>query len=326
MASDAAYRARLRPLVRLDVDLGPDVSFAPKPEPTNLFARRHADRVCFARTALCPATRSAQCHRACRNRKGHFAPFFSPDGLWVAFFAQSKLKKISADGGVPIILCDAALSFGASWGEDGNIIVALSIVGGLSRIPSAGGPPTSLTEVQSGEVHSPLAANPAEWQSCAVHRWHAAAGFDGASIEVMSLADHHRKTLVRGGTFGRYLPSGHLIYVNRGTLFAVPFDLDRLEVRGTPSPVLDRVGYNPQLGSAQFDFSRTGTLIFRSGEGEGDLLTVQWLDAAGKTQPLLAKAGFVLRPNLSPDGQRLAMTVIVGGNRTSGSTNGSGTR
>ena len=53
-------------------------------------------------------------------------------------------------------------------------------------------------------------------------------GFDDASIEVMSLGDRRTKTLLRGGTYGRYVPGGHLLYVNRGTLFAVPFDLDTL--------------------------------------------------------------------------------------------------
>ena len=133
-------------------------------------------------------------------------------------------------------------------------------------------------------------------------------GFDGANIEVMSLADHRRKTLVRGGTFGRYLPSGHLIYVNRGTLFAVPFDVERLEVRGTPAPLLDQVGYSSTYGSAQLDFSQTGTLIYRSGGMGGGLFTVQWLDAAGKTQPLLAKPDAYVRPSLSPDGSKLAIS------------------
>ena len=116
-------------------------------------------------------------------------------------------------------------------------------------------------------------------------------GFDGANIEVMSLADHRRKTLVRGGTFGRYLPSGHLVYVNRGTLFAVPFDVDRLEVHGTPAPVLDQVGYNAGQGSAQLDFSQTGTLIYRSGGAGGGLLTVAWLDGAGKDAAAVSQTG-----------------------------------
>jgi len=125
----------------------------------------------------------------------------------------------------------------------------------------------------------------------------------------MSLADHRRKTLVRGGTFGRYLPSGHLVYLNRGTLFAIPFDAERLEVRGTPSPILDQVGYSSTRGSAQFDFSQTGTLIYRSGGEGGGRFTVQWLDAAGKMQPLLAKPDAYLRPSLSPDGTKLAIST-----------------
>ena len=129
----------------------------------------------------------------------------------------------------------------------------------------------------------------------------------------MSLADHRTKILVRGGTFGRYLPSGHLVYVNRGTLFAVPFDADRLEVHGTPAPVLDQIGYNVANGSAQFDFSQTGTLIYRSGGAAGGgLFIVAWLDGAGKTQPLLAKPGNYGLPSMSPDGQRLALDVTDG--------------
>jgi hypothetical protein len=133
----------------------------------------------------------------------------------------------------------------------------------------------------------------------------------GPTSKSCLLGDHRRKTLQRGGTFGRYLPSGHLIYVNRGTLFAVPFDLDTLSVRGTPTPVLEQVAYDSGFGHAQFDFSRNGTLIYRTGRAAG-ALTVQWLDAAGKTQPLLAKPSDYDRPQLSPDGNRLAL-VSAGG-------------
>ena len=132
--------------------------------------------------------------------------------------------------------------------------------------------------------------------------------FDAADIEVISLADRHRKTLVKGGTFGRYSPSGHLLYINRGTLFAVPFDLEKLEIHGTPIPVLEDVAYNTLNGSGQLDLSRSGTLVYRSGKGSG-LFTVQWLDAEGHAQPLLAIPGVYGRPSLSPDGRRLALEV-----------------
>ena len=106
------------------------------------------------------------------------------------------------------------------------------------------------------------------------------------------------------------------MYVNNGTLFAVAFDLDALEVRGTPVPLPAQVAYNPVSGSAQLDFSQApsapGMLLYRSGGAVGGEVTVQWLDSEGKTRPLLAKPGRYEHPRLSPDGQRLALEIPAG--------------
>ena len=88
-----------------------------------------------------------------------------------------------------------------------------------------------------------------------------------------------------------------------------------MEVRGTPTPVLEQVAYNASNGFSQLDFSRTGTLVYRSGTAGSGLLTLQWLDGAGKTQPLLARPGFYGRPRLSPDGQRLVIDASDGSNQ-----------
>jgi len=302
----------LRRLVRLDVDLGSDVSLGSVAGADAIISPDGTRIVYVSQNRLFTRRLDQPNASELARTQGALAPFFSPDGQWVAFFAGTKLQKVSVDGGSAIILCDAPSGRGGSWGQDGNIIAALSGTAGLSQIPSAGGPPMTVSDSKNGEV---------------THRWpqilprgkavlftaHTATnGFDRANIEVMSLADHSRKTLVRGGTYSRYLPSGHLVYVNRGTLFAVPFDADRLEVHGTPVPVLDQISYNAQLGSAQLDFSQTGTLIYRSGAAGGGLLTVAWLDGAGKVQPLLAQPGAYVNPSLSPDGQRLAVEVVEG--------------
>ncbi len=305
----SSEREVLRPLVRLDVDLGPDISLG-SPYGADAIISPDGTRLVYVSQGRLFTRRLDQpTATELAGTQGALEPFFSPDGQWVAFFTAGNLQKISVDGGSAITLCSANNGRGGSWGEDGNIIATLNGVSGLSRIPSAGGPPTPVTDLQNGEI---------------THRWpqilpggkavlftaSATTGaFDGANIEVMSLSDHRRKTLVRGGTYGRYLPSGHLVYVNRGTLFAVPFDVDRLEVHGTPAPVLDQVGYNAGQGYAELDFSQTGTLIYRSGGAGGGLFTVAWLDGAGKEQPLLAKPGAYSRPSLSPDGQRLALEV-----------------
>jgi hypothetical protein len=115
----------------------------------------------------------------------------------------------------------------------------------------------------------------------------------------MSLVDRSRRTLQRGGTYGRYVPSGHLIYVNRGTLFAVPFDLNALAVRSTPVRVLEQVAYST-YGAAQIDFSANGTLVYQSRvAGATGHFFVQWLDGTNKTRPLLMKPGDYFYPKLS---------------------------
>jgi serine/threonine-protein kinase len=136
-----------------------------------------------------------------------------------------------------------------------------------------------------------------------------AASMEGATVDVVTLADRKSKTLVHDAIFGRYLPTGHLVWFSGGTLFAAPFDPDRLELRGNATPVVERVSASNLYGFAEFDFSRTGTLIYRSGAVGSGLTTIQWLDASGKTTPLMAKPCAYTRPRLSPDGKRLAVTM-----------------
>jgi len=128
---------------------------------------------------------------------------------------------------------------------------------------------------------------------------------------VVTLADHRRKNLLRGGTYGRYVPApggkGYLTYVSRGTLFAVRFDPEKLETSGSPVPVLQQVSYSAMFGSAKVSFSRTGTLVYRSREIDASRVIIQWMDADGKSQPLLDRPGLFVNPHFSPDGERLAV-------------------
>jgi Tol biopolymer transport system component len=138
---------------------------------------------------------------------------------------------------------------------------------------------------------------------------------------VVTLADRRRKTLVPGGTTPHYLATsgatGHLVYNNKGTLFAIPFDPERLETHGTAVPILDDVAYTGQVGTGQYDVAANGTLVYRKGGGAAALgmTTLQWLDAAGKQAPLRAKAGIYSNARLSPDGKKLAMAMMEGSNQ-----------
>lgn len=136
------------------------------------------------------------------------------------------------------------------------------------------------------------------------------------SVEVLTLAGRIRKVVARGGTGARYLATGsgtgHLVYTNNATLFAVPFDLDKLEARGTAVPILDGIAHSAQNALPQIAISPGptghGTLVYRKATGGGSgLSTVDWVDASG-TKPLRAKPGNYQWPSLSPDGKRLAVT------------------
>jgi serine/threonine-protein kinase len=234
-------------------------------------------------------------------------PFFSPDGEWIAFFADGLLKKVSITGGAAVTLCDAANPLGGTWAEDGTIFFTPSLSAGLSRVSSAGGTPQTLTTL-----------DPASQE--VTHRWPQAlpggkavlytagstlGNYEDASLVVHTLEGDTRKVLHRGGYHGRYLPSGHLVFMHEGTLFAAPFDLDRLELTGEPVPALAGVTASSSSGGAQFAFSRDGTLVYQRGEGRGT--SIQWMDREGKTQPLGAAPGSYNTIRFSPDGQRLAL-------------------
>src|SRR5262249_50613888 len=192
-------------------------------------------------------------------------PFFSPGGDWIGFFADGKLKKISIRGGAPVTLCVATGHRGASWGDDDNIVASLNLGrAGLSRISAAGGPPSPVSEV--GRVQG----NGQRWpqvlpgsRAVLLTTYQPDRSADDANIAVLSFQTGQRKT-VEHGYFARYLASGHLIFLRRNTLFAAPFDVDRLTVTAAAQPVLDDIGGPSYSGSGYyvsgyFGFSQTGT-------------------------------------------------------------------
>jgi Tol biopolymer transport system component len=241
-------------------------------------------------------------------------PFFSPDGQWIGFFADGKLKKISVQGGAAVTLCDAASDRGGSWGEDGTIV--LNVPPALSEVSSAGGTPQPLTTLdkQAGETAQRwpqiLPGGKAVLFTSSTHGFN----YEDAEIVVYLMASGQRKTVQRGGFHARYLPSGHLVYMHEGTLFAVPFDLKRLEVTGQPAPILEGVVTNPNAG-AQFSFSVTGNLVYVAGRGGSQNVSIYWMDREGKFAPLRETPGGYFDPAFSPDGKRLALEINDGKRR-----------
>ncbi len=136
--------------------------------------------------------------------------------------------------------------------------------------------------------------------------------YDDSDLVVYSMASGKRKGVHRGGFHARYLPSGHLVYMHEGTLFAVPFDLKRLEVTGQPAPILEGVVTNPTNAGAQFSFSETGNLVYVAGGSAAGNVSIYWMDREGKFQPLRETPGDYDSPAVSPDGKRLALDIADG--------------
>ena len=195
-----------------------------------------------------------------------FEPFFSPDGQWVGYWAAGHLKKVAIGDGAPVTLCDAKPPFGAVW--DGDRIVFGAGAQGILEVPAAGGTPRVLVSADSkrGEfLHGPQLMPGGDAvvftvgsASAVIDRW------SEAEIVAQSLKSGERQILVHGGTDGRYLPTGHLVYARDGVLFANAFDPARLELRGGPTSVVDGVAQSAagQTGAVQFTVSDTRSIAY----------------------------------------------------------------
>ena len=314
--------AELKPLMRLSVDLGPEAVAGVR---ATVAISADGTRIVFpvrvdGRQLLGTRLLDQPAVTPLAGTEDGEIPFFSPDGQWVAFFAGRKLKKISVTGGATVTLCDAPRGLGGSWGEDGNIIAALNLTGALSRVPASGGVPQPLTKPANGTTYSQRWPQILPGGKAVIFMSSpATTDLEDANIEVESLQSSDRKVLWRGGYFGRYLPTngsaGHLIYVHQGTLFSVPFDAARLEVRGTPAPILENIAANPVAAGGQFDFSATGTFVYLNGQSPNATYPVVWMESSGKTQPLITKSDVYLTPRVSPDGRRVAVAALQGTGR-----------
>jgi eukaryotic-like serine/threonine-protein kinase len=241
-------------------------------------------------------------------------PFFSPDGRWIGFFSgagggsgSGTLKKIAVTGGSPITLCASDPPFGASW-SDGAILFSTSK--GILRVQEYGGTPENL--VAGGQLmQSPQLLPGGDALLFAVGQI-GVNGWNRAQIVVQSLKTGQRRMLIDGGTDPRYVPTGHLVYALGGVLFAVPFNVRRLEVTGGAVPVVEGVRRAAVAGAALFGFSNTGSLAYVPGPSAGDATNTDlaWTGKDGGRTPLKVPPAQYETPRISPDGRRVAVGNI----------------
>jgi Tol biopolymer transport system component len=246
--------------------------------------------------------------------------FFSPDGAWIGFWTANKIKKVAVGGGAVATVCDLPSGniSSATWADDGSIFFANRAT--VSRVPSAGGTPTPVVTADASKserlllVHALPGAKAILFTSVLSFDWAT------ATLAVQSVDGSDRRVLMPmpGVSDARYVRTGHLLYMKNGTLMGVPFDPQSRQITGAPVALVEDVMHtlmapngNDDTGAGQFAVSDSGTLVYASG-GVAPLReeSYVWVDRKRSTQPLTATApGAYLGPRLSPDGQKLAVSL-----------------
>jgi serine/threonine protein kinase len=231
-------------------------------------------------------------------------PFFSPDGKSIGYFSTNdhQLKKISVSGGAPVSLCQVNQLVGGWWGEDNSIVYG-QIPGDIMRISANGGTPESLVKMESEALIFPQILP--DGKSIL---YTAATSTSQMRVMVLPAKSKEPKELF-AGVGAMYLPTGHIVYglPNNNNMFAVAFDADTLEVKGGPVPIVE--------GSIQSAVSDAGTLVYIPGETASGTTeqgrTLVWVNREGKEEPLGTPPHEYMYPKISPDGRRIALSVVA---------------
>jgi serine/threonine protein kinase/Tol biopolymer transport system component len=241
------------------------------------------------------------------DTRGASLPFWSPDGKFIGFFADGKLKKVAADGGPVQVVCDAPTGRGGTWNRNGDILFAPTPYSGLSIVSSGGGTPRAVTKLNALQDLT--------------HRW---PWFlpDGRHFLYMNpmrgVAERGRifaaaidsptpKLILDDASNVVYVGSGWLLFSRGNALMAVRFDARNLRTTGQPVTLpLGKVGFYPDRNQAFFSASDDGSLVFLP--PSRPLTQLQWIDRAGKVVGSEEAPGYYISAAISPDGKRIAFT------------------
>jgi serine/threonine-protein kinase len=242
-------------------------------------------------------------------------PFFSPDGRWIGFFAQGKLKKVAVSGGAPVSICDAPQPRGGTWGPGGRIVFAPLPHSGLFMVHADGGEPIPLTTPDRARFErshrEPSFLPEGDAVLFTVHRaTHDT--FDDADVEILIIAGRERRLVLQGGMNPTYVPSGHLLYGRRDALMAVPFEPGRMATRATPVAVVEGILNAVDSGRTAYTVSSNGALVYAPGGSSVALRQLVWVTRSGAAEPLNVPPKPYLYPRISPDGRHVVVEVDTG--------------
>jgi len=237
-------------------------------------------------------------------------PFWSADGRDLGFFAQGKVKRVSASGGPVQTLCDASNGRGGAWNKDGVILFTPTANAILLRVPATGGMPEPATKLDFSRSE-----NSHRWPHFLPDNqhflfWGRSALSSEQALMVGTLGSLQAKVIIKGVTTAIYA-SGYLLFLREQTLLAQPFDPARQELSGDATPIAEHVAVNGATGVPDFSAAENGTLVYQTGEATGtwDLL---WYARDGKPAGAVAQQERYYYPALSPDDSRVAVSLFNG--------------
>jgi serine/threonine protein kinase len=239
-------------------------------------------------------------------------PFFSPDGKWIGYYSapDQELKKISISGGAPVALCNTENFTGAKWYSNKTIVYGGSL-NEIMRVPENGGTPELLikaVDIGYGVLPQILPDGKSVLFTIITGK--------EDRIVVQSLESGEQKELFSGRS-AQYLSTGHIVYGLGDSLFAVSFDLKRLEVSGSPILIAEGIAGSLRSDLPQYAVSDSGTLAYITGtmgSTKVNQRVLVWVDGEGKEEPLPAPADAYFGPRISPDGTKLVVTIDSGRN------------
>jgi eukaryotic-like serine/threonine-protein kinase len=238
-------------------------------------------------------------------------PFFSPDGTTLGFASEGRLKRVGLTGGQATTICDAPEPRGATWTDDGTIVFAPGVFGGLQRVTAAGGVPVPVTTLDARTESShrwPTALPGGRHVLLSVHP--SGAAESARHIDLLDLGSGQRRTLTRGA-YPRYV-EGQLLYGESGRLLAAPLDVAGQRLSGPAMPVLDDVRMDTGgTGLVAAEVSPSGTLVYVPGAQTSAERTLVWLDRSGRATPAARERRPYLGVRLSPD-NRSAAAIVQG--------------
>ena len=250
---------------------------------------------------------------------GTSTPFFSPDGTWLGFHHMNEgaWMKVSILGGPPVILWRVPTALrnasgqarGATWGSDDSIVYAYAARGtGLFRGSATGGEPEALTtpDATKGEQNHWW---PHFLPGSRTLLFTVVKGSDDQHREIAALDVATRKftVLIPGGSQARYVSTGHIVYSAGGKLNAVPFDLGRVEVTGSPVSVVENVTAVEPTGTVNFDAAANGSLVYLTGGASLSRRSLVWVDRDGREEPIAIPPRAYRAPRLSPAATQVAL-------------------